>query len=90
MMPISTMPHKEGDKNKVNGFSLSQSESKEGSGEEGKLKVEEGGGWSWRKIEKLPGLGIGFIFLTVLLFQVLSLQYIGGSWNEQTTKHCGQ
>ena len=73
MMPISTMPHKEGDKNKVNGSSLSKSESKEG--DLVKLKVE-GGSWSWRKIEKLPGLGIGFIFLTVLLFQVLSLQYI--------------
>ena len=89
MMPISTMPHKEGDINKVNGSSLSKSENKGGSGEEGKLKVE-GGSWSWRKIEKLPGLGIGFIFLTVLLFQVLSLQHIGGSWNEQTTTHCGQ
>ena len=27
--------------------------------------------WSWTRVEKMPGLGIGFIFLTVLLYQVL-------------------
>ena len=31
--------------------------------------------WSWRRVEKLPGLGIGFIFLTVLLFQVVIAGY---------------
>ena len=90
IMPISTMPHKEGHINKVNGFSLSQLEGKR-SGEEGKLEVE-GGTWRWSRVEKLPGLGIGFIFLTVLLFQVPSLQLHVTSWNAQTTTlkhHCG-
>ena len=31
--------------------------------------------WSWTRVEKMPGLGIGFIFLTVLLYQVLFILY---------------
>ena len=59
----------------------------EGEGEGGKReggsswkswKLEAGSSslrWSWTRVEKMPGLGIGFIFLTVLLYQVLFILY---------------
>ena len=68
---ILTMPSKEGDEGH-NSFSLSVLEGKKSEEEVEKL-VEDG--WSWKRIEKLPGLGIGFIFLTVLLYQVLFILY---------------
>ena len=68
---ILTMPSKEGEEGH-NSFSLSVLESKKSEEEVEKL-VEDG--WSWKRIEKLPGLGIGFIFLTVLLFQVIIVVY---------------
>ena len=68
---ILTMPSKEGDEGH-NSFSLSVLEGKKSEEEVEKL-VEDG--WSWKRIEKLPGLGIGFIFLTVLLFQVIIVVY---------------
>ena len=71
---ILTMPSKEGDEGH-NSFSLSVLEGKrsEDKREDGEKLVEDG--WSWKRIEKLPGLGIGFIFLTVLLFQVIIVVY---------------
>ena len=67
---ISTMPSKEGDEGH-NSFSLSVLESKRSEeDEEGEKLVEDG--WSWKRVEKLPGLGVGFIFLTVILFQVIN------------------
>ena len=66
---------------KENGFSLElecgekAEKVREGRGEGGKSwKLEAGSSslpWSWTRVEKMPGLGIGFIFLTVLLYQVL-------------------
>ena len=73
----------EGHEEKKNGFSLELE-----CGEKAeKVKVREGGPswkleagssslpWSWTRVEKMPGLGIGFIFLTVLLYQVLFILY---------------
>ena len=74
----------EGHEEKKNGFSLELE-----CGEKAeKVKVREGGSswksweleagslpWSWTRVEKMPGLGIGFIFLTVLLYQVLFILY---------------
>ena len=73
----------EGQEEKKNGFSLELE-----CGEKAeKVKVREGGSswkleagssslpWSWTRVEKMPGLGIGFIFLTVLLYQVLFILY---------------
>ena len=65
------MPSKEGEEGH-NSFNLSVLEGKRSEEEVEKL-VEDG--WSWKRIEKLPGLGIGFIFLTVLLFQVIIVVY---------------
>ena len=67
---ISMMPSKEGDEGH-NSFRLKMLESKRSEyGEDGVILVESG--WSWKRVEKLPGLGVGFIFLTVILFQVIN------------------
>ena len=80
----------EGHEEKNNGFSLElecgekaeKVKVREGEGEGGSSwkswKLEAGSSslrWSWTRVEKMPGLGIGFIFLTVLLYQVLFLLY---------------
>ena len=80
----------EGQEEKNNGFSLElecgekAEKVREGEGEGGKReggsswKLEAGSSslpWSWTRVEKMPGLGIGFIFLTVLLYQVLFILY---------------